>query len=153
MGALADGYNGEGDGLASAAFEDATTFIPLGAVAGAMAKSYRILSKSSKISAGVANKINHIFGKVEHNLGDLVKTFGGETKAFKALEKATMKAVDASKEGKFRIDVKVGGKEVTVKGNVVDGEVKIGTAFAKDPNWRTNRAAEIGTRIVKDPNK
>jgi len=30
MGALADGYNGEGDGFVSAAFQDATTLIPIG---------------------------------------------------------------------------------------------------------------------------
>ncbi len=32
MGALADGYNGEGDGFVSAAFQDATTLIPVGTV-------------------------------------------------------------------------------------------------------------------------
>jgi RHS repeat-associated protein len=32
MGALADGYNGEGDGFAAAAFQDAATLIPAGAV-------------------------------------------------------------------------------------------------------------------------
>ncbi|MGN2248411.1 RHS repeat-associated core domain-containing protein, partial [Frateuria sp. GZRR35] len=44
MGALKDGYDGEGDGFARAAFDDATTFIPTGALAGGAIKLTRALA-------------------------------------------------------------------------------------------------------------
>ena len=78
-----------------------------------------------------ANKIKHIFGQVRHNLGDLSKAMGGDVKAFRAIEKATKRAVDVSNEGRFETVVKVGREQVTVRGSVVDGQVKIGTAFVK----------------------
>ncbi|MDH5824653.1 RHS repeat-associated core domain-containing protein [Luteimonas sp. RD2P54] len=42
IGALKDGYDGEGDGFAQAAFNDATTFVPAGAIAGGVIKLTRI---------------------------------------------------------------------------------------------------------------
>ena len=133
MGALADGYNGEGDGFASAAFQDAATFVPAGAVAGAAIKLSRVASQAAKVAnAARANKIYHIFAKPEHNLGGVAKSLGGEKKAFNAIEKATNKAVDTSKAGRFETTVRVGGEQVTVTGSVVKGQAKIGTAFIKD---------------------
>lgn len=135
MGALKDGYDGEGNGFASAAIEDATTLIPAGAAAAGTLKVVRGFVQSIKVaSRAKANKIHHIFSKQGHNLGNLVKAHGNENKAYKAIEKATNKAVDSSKPGRFEIKVEVGGEQVTVRGNVVEGEVKIGTAFIrKDP--------------------
>ncbi|WP_224096468.1 MULTISPECIES: RHS repeat domain-containing protein [Pseudoxanthomonas] len=42
MGALKDGYDGEGDGFAQAAFDDATAFVPAGAIAGSAVRLTRI---------------------------------------------------------------------------------------------------------------
>lgn len=132
-GALADGYNGEGGGFASAAIEDATTFVPAGAIAGAAIKLSRVASQAAKVvNAAKANKIHHIFSKEKHNLGGVVKSLGGEKKAFNAIEKATNKAVDTSKAGRFETTVKVGGEQVTVTGSVANGQAKIGTAFVKE---------------------
>ncbi len=76
------------------------------------------------------NKMSHIFGQAKHNLDGLVKAFGSSEKAFRALEKATQAAVkNQGIKGVFETTVKVGGESVTVRGNVVDGVVKIGTAF------------------------
>lgn len=78
------------------------------------------------------NKLNHIFGKSEHNLGGLLKKYGGDqTKAFNALESATQKYVNTNNvTGNFKdIVVNVNGVNVTVRGTVIDGQVKIGTAF------------------------
>lgn len=50
LGALVDGYNGEGRGFASAAFEDATTFVPAGIVGGVAIKALRL------VKAGRATK-------------------------------------------------------------------------------------------------
>ena len=79
---------------------------------------------------GLLNKINHIFGKAAHNLGVLVQHFGTEAKAYAALEEATTQHVVAKGiTGTFEEVVSVGGTNVTVRGAVVNGAVKIGTAF------------------------
>jgi hypothetical protein len=56
---------------------------------------------------------------------------GDQIKAFKALEGATQKYVNTNKiTGNFKdIIVNVHGIDITVRGAVIDGKVKIGTAF------------------------
>ena len=44
LGALKDGYNGEGDGFAKAAFDDVTSFVPTGALLGGSLKLARAIS-------------------------------------------------------------------------------------------------------------
>jgi len=76
------------------------------------------------------NKLKHIFGQPRHNLSDVVKQLGSEEKAFNAIQQATETAVRSQGlKGVFETVVKVGTKSVTVRGNVIDGAVKIGTAF------------------------
>jgi hypothetical protein len=76
------------------------------------------------------NKLHHIFGQARHNLDDVVAAFGSREGAFEALEKAAQAAVDARNlTGQFEIVVNVGGFSVTVRGIVVNGVAKIGTAF------------------------
>ena len=78
------------------------------------------------------NKLNHIFGKSEHNLGDFLNSYNGnQTDAFKALLKATQNYVQSNNiTGTFKdIVVNVNGFDITVRGAVVDGVIKIGTAF------------------------
>ena len=76
------------------------------------------------------NKVHHVFGQAKHNLDGVVKTFGTPEKAFGALQDATQAVVkNQGIKGVFETTVKVGGETVTVRGNVVDGVVKIGTAF------------------------
>lgn len=67
MGALADGYNGEGDGFASAAFQDATTLVPAGAVAGAAIKLSRLASQATKIADKLAPSLKTI-NKIQNQL-------------------------------------------------------------------------------------
>jgi RHS repeat-associated protein len=50
MGALADGYNGEGGGFASAAFQDATTLIPAGAALGVVGKVGLAIREASALA-------------------------------------------------------------------------------------------------------
>jgi hypothetical protein len=76
------------------------------------------------------NKLTHIFGNAEHNLEPVVKALGSQEAAFNALHTATQAAVRAeSLTGVFETVVEVGGAHVTVRGAVVDGAVRIGTAF------------------------
>jgi RHS repeat-associated protein len=86
-----------------------------------------------KVTAAEANKVAHIFGQAKHGLDGVAKAMGGEAKALQAIEKATVKAVDASKDGVFKTVVNVGGQEVTVTGKIVAGEVKVGTAYIPPP--------------------
>jgi len=80
--------------------------------------------------AGEANKLNHVFGNARHKLGPLVEQFGSREKAIDAIKGAAEGAVKAKDiTGVFETAVNVGGKEVTVRGVVADGAVKIGTAF------------------------
>ena len=48
QGALADGYNGEGAGFASSLYQDAESFIPIGAIAGALVKSAKLANVAFK---------------------------------------------------------------------------------------------------------
>lgn len=78
------------------------------------------------------NKLNHILGKDQHNLGDYLKSFGNNQKdAYNALLNATRDYVKANEiTGNFKdIIVNVNGFDITVRGAVVDGIIKIGTAF------------------------
>ena len=88
--------------------------------------------ESLTISAPVvdANKLNHIFGNTGHGLDTLVRQSGSQEAAYVALQRATEATVKAQNiKGVFETTVKVGAETITVRGNVVDGAVKIGTAF------------------------
>jgi hypothetical protein len=74
--------------------------------------------------------VNHIFGNARHNLESLVQQLGSQEKAFGAIQSAAEGAVKAGGlTGVFETAVDIGGTQVTVRGAVVDGTVKIGTAF------------------------
>jgi hypothetical protein len=81
------------------------------------------------------NMLNHIFGKAGHNLDDVVKAAGSREAAFRAMEYAAQGAFKAGKlaatkaPGVFQGPIKVGGVPVIVRGTVVDGSFKIGSAW------------------------
>ncbi|OGQ53939.1 MAG: hypothetical protein A3J24_00590 [Deltaproteobacteria bacterium RIFCSPLOWO2_02_FULL_53_8] len=87
VGALADGYNGDGGGFAAAAFEDATSFIPAGAAAGGLIKLSR-LAKASKVTksagdffkAGRTPKASELQKYAEGQGWKPVRTDGGPLK-------------------------------------------------------------------------
>ncbi|MEN6413985.1 MAG: hemagglutinin repeat-containing protein, partial [Veillonellales bacterium] len=78
-----------------------------------------------------ANKLNHIFGKTEHNLGNFLSRYGGnQAEAFNVLQNAAQdQIISKGITGVFEEPIVVGEDIITVRGNVVDGVVKIGTAF------------------------
>jgi len=131
-GALQDGYNGEGAGFWRSAGEDALAFGggALGAAAKAAlaGRAARAAEVASAAKGADPSKLAHIFGQERHNLNGVVNQFGSEEKAYEAIQKATEAATTGSK-GVFQTTVKVGTETVTVRGAVVDGAVKIGTAF------------------------
>lgn len=78
------------------------------------------------------NKLNHIFGKAQHNLDDLLNNaFGGnQEKAFRAME-AAVKAKKPCPGQTFQVQVTIRSRTVTVRGAVDQaGNVTIGTAFS-----------------------
>lgn len=62
-----------------------------------------------------------------------MRRFGGnECKAYDAIYNATFKQIKKKGiTGAFETVVKVGGQNVTVRGQVIDGVVRIGTGFIR----------------------
>lgn len=82
----------------------------------------------------LANRANHIFGPkslTKHNLGGFLNSFSGnKIKAFKAIQSATQKmANNGNINGVFETVVQINNTSITVRGKVIDGAAKIGTAF------------------------
>ena len=76
------------------------------------------------------NKLIHIFGKAQHNLGALLSKFKTQEDAYNAVLQATQGAANAGTiGGTFQSVVSVQGLNITVRGIVVNGVVKIGTFF------------------------
>jgi RHS repeat-associated protein len=76
------------------------------------------------------NKLRHIFDNPQHNLGNLLNQLGSQQEAFAAIQQATEAAVQSQGiTGVFQTTVQVGGETITVRGSIVGGAVKIGTAF------------------------
>jgi len=80
---------------------------------------------------GMANKLNHIFGKSEHNLDPLVKAYGGQQEAYDAVSAQFNKVAGnyTANELKSGIPVKVGNFTITVRGSIVNGDPRIGAFF------------------------
>jgi hypothetical protein len=78
-----------------------------------------------------AKKLNHIFGNARHGFDEFLRGFGGDqSKAFGAIQNAAQQEITAQGiTGVFERAVTVGGSQITVRGTVLDGVVKIGTAF------------------------
>lgn len=83
-----------------------------------------------------ANRLNHIFGKPEHALDDLVKHFGSQNNAYNAVQDAANQALNSGKlklyakgilpSGNAGNIINVGGINVRlIGGRVVDGKVVI----------------------------
>jgi hypothetical protein len=82
------------------------------------------------------NKRIHIFGNPRHNLAPLLVEFGDEEAAFAAMQAAVDAAlargelsVDA--RGRYRSVVDIGRCRVTVRGAIVDGVARIGSAWMR----------------------
>lgn len=78
------------------------------------------------------NKLAHIFGKAEHNLDPFVNSFGGsQDDAFRALqtEFSNVAGNYTNQQLNQGVQVVVNGYSVTVRGAIVDGTARIGTAF------------------------
>lgn len=79
--------------------------------------------------ATTKNNLHHIFGKEGHDLDPLVEKYGSE----EAVVKEMVRGLEGKTptDGEYIEEVNIGGKEVTVKGRVVNGIPRIGTAFIR----------------------
>jgi hypothetical protein len=73
-----------------------------------------------------AEKLDHIFVD-KHNLGPLVEQFGSREAVTQQMLNGVRGLTPAS--GTFEIPVTIGGQTVVVRGAVVNGVTKLGTAF------------------------
>lgn len=87
---------------------------------------------SSQVGGDYANRLIHIFGNARHNLGGLVQHYGSEKAAYDAMQSAIESAVRTKHlTGVFETVISLAGSNVTVRGAVVNGAVKIATAFIR----------------------
>lgn len=123
-------------GGANSMVKGATAFVALtaGSVGGAIVATDLLAGGGARLAgvgrsgASVANRLWHIFGNPEHGLGPLVQKFGGPAAAYEAIQKAAQEQV--SVVGAFKaVWVQVGGMNIQVNGTVINGVVKISTAY------------------------
>jgi hypothetical protein len=83
------------------------------------------------LNAVRANTMRHIFGKAAHNLAPLVARFGSERAVVAAVARAMARLPAGSfpASGTFQVVVRVGGQNVTVRGAVVNGIIRIATMW------------------------
>lgn len=78
------------------------------------------------------NTLHHIFDNPRHRLEGVVSEFGSQEAAFRELRRAIQSKVDSGDvSGVFEERVEVGSHTVTVRGKVIDGRARIGTAFKR----------------------
>ena len=86
------------------------------------------------------NKWRHIFGNPNHNLDALVRHYGSEEEAARAIVDAVNQArhagtLSTDNRGVYEQVFDVGGDPVMVRGRIVNGLVRIGTAWIPPHPW------------------
>ncbi len=74
--------------------------------------------------------MGHLFDP-KHNFGPLVDKYGSEEKVVEEMVKGLRGKLPPS--GLFEVKIELGGQEVIVRGNVINGVPRIGTAFTPPP--------------------
>ena len=73
------------------------------------------------------DKLSHVFDP-KHNFGPLVDAYGSEAGAMEQIVRS-LDGAGLPSSGIFQVTTQVGGQSVVVRGAVVDGVARIGTAF------------------------
>jgi hypothetical protein len=86
------------------------------------------------------NKRNHIFANPDHNLDALVQHYGSEEEAYRAIVDTVNRAqqdgkLSTNRRGLYEQVFDVGGYPVMVRGRIVNGLVRIGTAWIPPHPW------------------
>lgn len=75
------------------------------------------------------SKLAHIIDPDKHGFGDVVQAAGGRTEAMQAIVDSLNDGSDLPTSGVFEVSRTIYGESVTIRGAVVDGVPRIGTAF------------------------
>ena len=79
--------------------------------------------------ANTDSKLAHVFDNAEHGLDFLVESSGGQSQAMRQLVNSLADGIGLPEAGRFEVVRVIDGVAVTIRGAVVDGIPKIGTAF------------------------
>ncbi len=80
-------------------------------------------------SANTEAKLEHVVDPAKHGFDNLVQVAGGRSEAMKMIVDSLGDASDLPQAGKFEVDRTIAGEQVTIRGAMVNGVPRIGTAF------------------------
>ncbi len=132
-----NGLNTFADGAALAAAiialiaTDGASFAIDAEIAEVEAEAAASAEADASASAINPNDLSHVFDNPAHNLDNIVNQYGSQENAYNAIQEATQQVVNETGTTNYvdGIVVNVGGQNVTVRGVVVDGVARIGTAY------------------------
>jgi hypothetical protein len=73
--------------------------------------------------------LEHVIDPEKHGFGDLVASTGGREEALRAILDSLHGATDLPAAGRYEVNRKIAGETVTIRGAVVNGIPRLGTAF------------------------
>ncbi|MFD6275438.1 Hint domain-containing protein [Streptomyces sp. NPDC060209] len=73
--------------------------------------------------------LEHVIDPAKHGFGDLVAKSGGREQALRSIMDSLKGATDLPAAGKYEVSRVIGGETVTIRGAVVNGVPRLGTAF------------------------
>ncbi len=79
--------------------------------------------------ASSAQKMEHVLDPGKHNFGDLIQAAGGRSEAMQQIVGSLSDGAGLPESGPFEVTRTIQGEVVTIRGAVVNGVPKIGTAF------------------------
>jgi hypothetical protein len=79
--------------------------------------------------ASSPDKMAHVLDPEKHNLGNLIQAAGGRSEAMQQIVGSLSDGVGLPESGPFEVTRTIQGEVVTIRGAVVNGVPKIGTAF------------------------
>lgn len=89
-------------------------------------------------SASTENKMSHVLDPAKHGLGDLVDEAGGRPEAMRVIVNSLQDGDGLPTNGPFEVTRTINGQQITIRGAMVNGIPKLGTAF--DPSAFTGNS-------------
>ncbi len=82
-------------------------------------------------SANTEAKLGHVIDPAKHGSGNLVQAAGGRSEAMKMIVDSLGDAADLPQAGRFEVVRTIIGEQVTIRGAMVNGIPRLGTAFIR----------------------
>lgn len=73
--------------------------------------------------------LEHVIDPAKHGFEDLVAKTGGRSEALRSILNSLRGATDLPAAGQYEVNREIAGEIVTIRGAVVDGVPRLGTAF------------------------